>query len=198
MNFEKLLRAPFLQNTSEWLLLGFVFSFFLNLDSVNISWKIQIVHERMNASKFFFSALLVCFFKELWLLTFTSIRSSYRRCSRRKAVFRISANFTGNRLCQTLFFNKVAGLSRQRCFQERFAKFLRSSFLQNTSKRLRLKVNILSIQALFLWNWLCLLLDPRFFQVLLPNNTFYNWRFYFNLFFDIWLFKWTLKCKGPE
>ena len=111
------------------------------MDSVNISWKIQIVHERMNVSKVFFICSSGLLFQRT-LITFTSIRSSYRRCSRRKAVFRISANFTGNRLCQTLFFNKVAGLSRQRCFQERFAKFLRSSFLQNTSKRLRLKVNI--------------------------------------------------------
>ena len=38
-------------------------------------------------------------------------RSSYRRCSVRKGVLRNIAKFTGNHLCQSLFFNKVAGLS---------------------------------------------------------------------------------------
>ena len=36
-------------------------------------------------------------------------RSSYWRCSVRKDVFRNFAKFTGKHLCQSLFFNKVAG-----------------------------------------------------------------------------------------
>ena len=36
-------------------------------------------------------------------------RSSHRRCSIKKVVPRNFAKFTGNRLCQSLFFNKVAG-----------------------------------------------------------------------------------------
>ena len=53
--------------------------------------------------------------------------------------------FTGNYLCQSLFFNKVAGLMSatllkkrlwHRCFPEHFAKILRILFLQNTSGRL--------------------------------------------------------------
>ena len=33
-----------------------------------------------------------------------------KRCSVRKGVLRNFAKFTGKRLCQSLFFNKVAGL----------------------------------------------------------------------------------------
>ena len=37
-------------------------------------------------------------------------RSSHQRCSVRKGVLRNFAKFTGKHLCQSLFFNKVAGL----------------------------------------------------------------------------------------
>ena len=37
-------------------------------------------------------------------------RSSHRRCSVRKSVVRNFAKFTGKHLCQSLFFNKVAGM----------------------------------------------------------------------------------------
>ena len=37
-------------------------------------------------------------------------RSSHLRCSVKKCVLRNSAKFTGKHLCQSLFFNKVAGL----------------------------------------------------------------------------------------
>ena len=52
-------------------------------------------------------------------------------------------------MCQSLFFNKVAGRRPaiifkkslwQRCFPVNFAKFLRTPFLQNTSGRLLLKL----------------------------------------------------------
>ena len=51
----------------------------------------------------------------------------------------ISQNSQESNLCQSLFFNKVAGLrpakrdSDTGCFSEKFAKFLRKPFLQNTS-----------------------------------------------------------------
>ena len=35
------------------------------------------------------------------------IRSSHRRCSVKKVVFRNFAKFTGKHLCQSIFFNKV-------------------------------------------------------------------------------------------
>ena len=37
-------------------------------------------------------------------------RSSHQRCSIKKCVLRNFAKFTGKHLCQSLFFNKVAGL----------------------------------------------------------------------------------------
>ena len=37
-------------------------------------------------------------------------RSSHRRCSVRKGILRNFTKFTGKHLCQSLFFNKVAGL----------------------------------------------------------------------------------------
>ena len=60
----------------------------------------------------------------------------------------ISQNFTGEHLCQSLFFKKVAGFRPatllkkrlwHRCFPENFANFLRTPFLQSTSGRLLLK-----------------------------------------------------------
>ena len=50
----------------------------------------------------------------------------------KKGVLRNSAKFTEKHLCQSLFFNKVAGL-RLRYFPVNFAKLLRRTFLQNTS-----------------------------------------------------------------
>ena len=55
----------------------------------------------------------------------------------RKDVLKIFAKFTGKHLCQSLFFNKVAGLRPtsvktrlwHKCFPVSFAKFLRRSFL---------------------------------------------------------------------
>ena len=65
----------------------------------------------------------------------------------KKGVIRNLTKFTGKPLCQSLFFNKVAGLRlatllKKRfwhwCFPVNFVKFLRTPFLQNTSGRLLL------------------------------------------------------------
>ena len=69
--------------------------------------------------------------------------SSHRKCSVRKGVLRNFAKFTGNHMFQSLFFNKIAGLSRcflirHRCFTINFEKFLRTSSLQTNSGRLLL------------------------------------------------------------
>ena len=45
----------------------------------------------------------------------------------KKSVLRNFTKFTGKHLCQSLFFNKVAGL-RHRCFPVNFVKFLRTRF----------------------------------------------------------------------
>ena len=68
--------------------------------------------------------------------------SSHRRCSLWKGVLRNFAKLTEKHLRQSLFLNKVANLSLQlylkkrlchRCFPADFAKFLRTTFLQNTT-----------------------------------------------------------------
>ena len=60
------------------------------------------------------------------------------------------AKFKGKHLRQNLFFSKVAGLLKERlchrCFPVNFTKFLRTPFLQNTSRRLLL-------QCVKIWFW---------------------------------------------
>ena len=61
----------------------------------------------------------------------------------KKGVVRNFAKFTGKHLCQSLFFNIVAAtiLKKRlwhRCFPVNSAKFLRTTFLKNTSGRLLL------------------------------------------------------------
>ena len=65
-------------------------------------------------------------------------RSSPPEVSIKKGVFKNFAKFTGKHLCQSLFFNKIAGrrpatsLKKRlwhRCFPENFVKFLRTPFL---------------------------------------------------------------------
>ena len=69
-------------------------------------------------------------------------RSSHQRCSMKKGVLKIFTKFRGKHLCQSLFFNKAAGLGpatllKKRlwhtCFPANFVKFLRTPFLQSTS-----------------------------------------------------------------
>ena len=78
----------------------------------------------------------------------TQYRSIHRRCSVRKGVLRNFAKFTGKHLCQSLFLNKVADLRsaallKKRlwhwCFSVIFPKFLRTPFLQSTSRKLLLE-----------------------------------------------------------
>ena len=75
-------------------------------------------------------------------------RSSHQRCFVRKGILRNFEKLTGKHMCQSLFFNKVAGLRAatllkkrlwHRCFSVNFAKFLRTPFFQNTSGRLLFK-----------------------------------------------------------
>ena len=103
---------------------------------------------------------LLRFREKWWYLGI--VRSSHRRYSVKKGVLRNFSQFTGKRLCQSPFLNKVAGLNKpaallkkrlwrrcfpvnfagrifikkrlfwHRCFCVNFAKFLRAPFLQNT------------------------------------------------------------------
>ena len=74
--------------------------------------------------------------KLLYLRALGKYLDTLKRSSRlevfcRKDVLRNFAKFTGKHLCQSLFLNKVAGLTvlkkrfRHRCFPVNFAKFLR-------------------------------------------------------------------------
>ena len=73
-----------------------------------------------------------------------------RRCSVKKGVLRNFEKFTGKHPCQSLFFNKVAGLPptllKKRlwygCFPVNFAKFPRTRFLAEHLWRLLLKCEI--------------------------------------------------------
>ena len=74
-------------------------------------------------------------------------RSSHRRCSVRKGVLRNFTKFTGNTCARVSFSIKLqdpATLLKKRvwyrCFPANFAKFLRTTFLQNTSGRLLLSL----------------------------------------------------------
>ena len=66
-----------------------------------------------------------------WSLSFVKFRSSRSEVFCKKGVLRNLTKFTGKHLCQSLLFNKVAGL-RHRCFAVNFLKFLRTAFLQRT------------------------------------------------------------------
>ena len=77
------------------------------------------------------------------------MKSSHQRCYMKKGVLRNFTKFKGKHLCQSLFFDKLAGLRPatllkkklwHRCFPVNFAKFLRTPFLQNTSGRLLLNL----------------------------------------------------------
>ena len=68
--------------------------------------------------------LIMIFCNELY---YETCRTSHRRFSVRKSVLRSFTKFTGKHLCQSLFFNKVAGL-----------RPLGTPFSQNTFGRLLL------------------------------------------------------------
>ena len=79
-------------------------------------------------------------------------RSSHWRCSVKIGVLKNYTKSTGRHLCQSVFYNKVAGLRSatlfkkrvwHRCFPVSFGKFLRTPFEQNTSGRLPLFLYVL-------------------------------------------------------
>ena len=85
------------------------------------------------------------------------VRSTHERCSMEKDVPTNSAKFTGQHLCQSLFFDKVTDLRPEtflkmrlwhRCFPVNFVKFLGTHFLQNTSGRLLLNGEISKLKNL--------------------------------------------------
>ena len=80
-------------------------------------------------------------------------RSSHKRCSFKKEFLKNFTKFKGRHLCCSLFLNKDSGLRpttllkkslQQRCFPVNFV-FSRTTFLQNTSRRLLLFVIYLTV-----------------------------------------------------
>ena len=55
-------------------------------------------------------------------------RSSHQRCSMKKGVLRDFTKFTGKDLCQSLFFNKVAGLTLALVFSCEFCEISKNTF----------------------------------------------------------------------
>ena len=88
-------------------------------------------------------------FRIIYITKYADFRSRHRRCSIRKGVLRNFAKFTGKHLCQSLLLKKRLW---HMCFPENFVKFLRTSFLQNTSGRLLLRFKINSTTGIFLPN----------------------------------------------
>ena len=102
------------------------------------------------------------FCKQLYLLWIDNLSRFPCRSSRpevlcKKGVLRNFTKFTGKHLCQSLFFNEVAGLRPatllkkrlwQRCFPENFVNFLRTPFYIEHIwwLLLRLHLSILSSQ----------------------------------------------------
>ena len=75
---------------------------------------------------------------KFWPQSISINRSSHQRCFLIKGVPRTIVKFTGKHLCQSLFFNKVAGLRPttifktklwHRCFPVNFAIVLRTVFI---------------------------------------------------------------------
>ena len=85
-------------------------------------------------------------------------RSSYQRCSIKKAVLQNFAIFTGKNLCWSLFLIKLQAFSattllktrlQLKCFPANITKFLRTSILKNICERLLLCLTDFSEQLVF-------------------------------------------------
>ena len=84
-----------------------------------------------------------------------SFRSSHQRCSLSKGVLRNFAKFTGKHLCQSLFFNKVAGAACNFIKKETLTQVFSCEFCEiskNTffTEHLRTTASIVWILMLYL------------------------------------------------
>ena len=74
------------------------------------------------------------------LLSAILFRNSHQGCSMKKGVLRNFAKFTGKHLCQSLFVTLLKKKLWHRCLPVNFAKFLRTTLIQNTSRQLLLTI----------------------------------------------------------
>ena len=84
--------------------------------------------------------LLHCYFSRAWWANLRKLRTSRLEVFCRKGVLKIFAKFTGKHLCQSLFFNNVAGLKRS------FAKYLRAPFFTEYLRWLLLEAFVVNLQ----------------------------------------------------
>ena len=112
--------------------------------SFNFTWNCNSKMKRLQYSvlRIFFFSLRIEPITKIISTSRTGrilVRSSYWRCSIKKAVLENFAIFTGKHLSWSVFFNKVAGLQtcnfikkrlERRCFPKNVAKFLRTSILK--------------------------------------------------------------------
>ena len=112
-----------------------------NVSSIRFNFSSAAI---LQHRRFVYFLMFICHAKFMASENFASIksRSSHLRFSIKKGVVRNFAKFTGNNLCPSFYFNKVAGLRPatlskkrlwHRCFPVNFAKFPGKPFLQNTS-----------------------------------------------------------------
>ena len=102
----------------------------------------------MQPLRYFFSGFIVIFYSHV-SITEIEVAEVFWRCSINKTVLQNFAKLTGKHLRWSLFFNRVAGLRlatkikkrlRHKRFPVSFAKFLRTPFLENLSRRLLLEL----------------------------------------------------------
>ena len=110
-----------------------VANFTLTLSKFNFVLFIFVILKLNSYGVYVCNMLLNCS-DELHCYEAQQFRSSHRRCSIRKGVLKNFAKFTAKHLCQSLIFNKVAGLRpptllkkrlQLTCFPVNFVKFLR-------------------------------------------------------------------------
>ena len=114
------------------------------------------------------------------------IKSSHHRCSIKKGVLKNFTKFTGKILCQSLFFNKIAGLIPaallkkrlwHRCFSIHFVKLSRTSFSPNTSGRLLQNKHFFSFTGAYSL-YSSLFLSRKSFVIHFCCFVSFNWKYY--------------------
>ena len=106
----------------------------------NILWR-KTTHLSLVFQQGFFKVFLLekklgsivfrslCKATEVFISFLRHWKRSHQRCSLKKCVLKNFVKFTGKHLCQSIFFNKIAGLGLwQWCFPTIFAKSLRTPF----------------------------------------------------------------------
>ena len=96
----------------------------------------------------------------------------------RKVVSRNFAKFTGKHLCHSLFFNEVSGQpvieTLAQVYSCKFAKFLRKSFLQNTSKRLLLTTSHLNVSSTYYIIYVILFSKPGYRKIFFSKKSLFH------------------------